>query len=102
MADNEFADGLAKEVAEGWPRDPPDVPDQIRWQASVSHLSRRPTERRSRDAAQWVASSPDLTKAQIPAPRGCRARKSLAGRYYQLLSGHARIGSFLHDRMTGP
>ena len=31
MADNEFADGLAKEVAEGWPRDTPDVPDQIRW-----------------------------------------------------------------------
>ena len=24
------------------------------------------------------------------------------GRYYQLLSGHAAIGSFLHDRMTGP
>ena len=28
-------------------------------------------------------------------------RKSLASRY-QLLSGHAAIGSFLHERMTGP
>ena len=31
-----------------------------------------------------------------------RARKSTAQRHYQLLSGHAAIGSFLHDRMTGP
>ena len=31
-----------------------------------------------------------------------RVRKSLAGHYYQLLSGHAAIGSFPHGRMTGP
>ena len=31
-----------------------------------------------------------------------KVRKSLASRYYQLLSGHAAIGSFLHERMTGP
>ena len=31
-----------------------------------------------------------------------RVRKSVAQRYYQLLSGHAAIGSFLHDRTTGP
>ena len=31
-----------------------------------------------------------------------KVRKSLAGRYYQLLSGHAAIGSFLHERMIGP
>ena len=30
-----------------------------------------------------------------------RVRKSTAQRYYQLLSGHVAIGSFLHDRMTG-
>ena len=29
-------------------------------------------------------------------------RKSVAQRYYQLLSGHAAMGAFLHDRMTGP
>ena len=29
-------------------------------------------------------------------------RKSLAGRYYQLLSGYAAIGSFLHERIAGP
>ena len=31
-----------------------------------------------------------------------KVQKSLAGRYYRLLSGHAAIGSFLHDRMTRP
>ena len=31
-----------------------------------------------------------------------RVRKSLAGRYYQLLSGHAAISSSLHEKMTGP
>ena len=31
-----------------------------------------------------------------------RVGKSLASRYYQLLSGHAAIGSFLHERVTGP
>ena len=30
-----------------------------------------------------------------------RVRKSLASRY-QLLSGHADIGSFLHEKVTGP
>ena len=31
-----------------------------------------------------------------------RVRNSTAQRYYQLLTGHAAIGSFLHDRMAGP
>ena len=30
-----------------------------------------------------------------------RVRKSLDGRYYQLISGYATLGSFLHERMTG-
>ena len=31
-----------------------------------------------------------------------RVRKSTAQRNCQLMTGHAAIGSFLHDRMTGP
>ena len=31
-----------------------------------------------------------------------KVRKATAQRYYQLLTGHAAIGSFLHNRMTGP
>ena len=51
---NEFADGLAEEAVEALPCDALVVPDQIRWQAGLSHLTRR-AERRSRDTAQWVA-----------------------------------------------
>ena len=31
-----------------------------------------------------------------------KVRKSTAQRYYRLLPSHVAIGSFLHDRMTGP
>ena len=43
---NEVADGMAKEAAAGQIYG---VPDQVRWQASLPHLSRRATERRSED-----------------------------------------------------
>lgn len=49
---NEFVNGLAKEAAEGRSHD---VPDEVRWQASLSHLSKRDTESRARDTAQWIA-----------------------------------------------
>ena len=70
----------------------------------VSHAS--PVSRPRTDPA--LGGLPRQARAQIPPPRGNRppqeqlrrARKSLAGRYYQLLTGHADIGSFLHERMT--
>ena len=31
-----------------------------------------------------------------------KVRKSVSSRYYHLLSEHAAIGSFLHERMSGP
>ena len=53
---------------------------------------------------------PCATRAKAPPPGGSglrrkalrRVRKPLVGRYYQLLSGHAAIGSFLHERVAGP
>lgn len=51
-ADNEEADRLAKEAAKGRAVE---VPDEIRWEVSLSYLSRRAAERESRDAAQWVS-----------------------------------------------
>ena len=45
---NEVADGMAKEAAAGQIYG---VPDQVRWQASLPHLSRRATERRSEDTS---------------------------------------------------
>ena len=51
---NELTDGLAKEEVEGPHRDFLDVPNQVRWQASLSYLTRRATAKRSRDMAQWA------------------------------------------------
>ena len=44
---NEYADGLAKEAAEG--SSPHGVPDEVGWQVSLSHLSKRASERRARE-----------------------------------------------------
>ena len=43
---NEYADGLAKEVAEG--SSPHGIPDEVGWQVSLSHLFKRASERRAR------------------------------------------------------
>ena len=48
---NEVGDGMAKWAAEDRTNG---VPDEIRWQASLSHLSRRATEGRARATSQWV------------------------------------------------
>ena len=48
---NEVADSFAKEAAENRTHD---VPDEIRWQTSLPHLSRRATEGRARATSQWV------------------------------------------------
>ena len=41
-------------------------------------------------------------EAQVFERERCGVRKSIAQRYYQLLSGHAATGAFLHERVTGP
>ena len=66
-------------------------------------------ERRSEATASWIRDHVRPERRYLP-PRGPglrkramrRVQKSTAQRYYQLLSGHAAIGSFLHDRMSGP
>ena len=106
MAGNEVVDGMAKEAAAGQVYG---VPDQVSWQASLPHLSRRATERRSEDTSRWIRDHVRPERRYVP-PGGTgfrkramrRVHKSVAQRYYQLLSGHAATGSFLHDRMTGP
>ena len=103
---NEIADGMAKEAAAGQTYG---APDQVRWEASLPHLSRRATERRSEDTSRWIREHVRPERRYVPlggsgfrrrAMR--RVRKSVAQRCYQLLSGHAATGSFLRDRMTGP
>ena len=101
---NEAADDFAKAAAEG--ADSGDaVPDEYRWETSLWHMTRVSTEARTRPTQEWIRSHvwPER-RYQPPQGRGVRrrmlrwVRKSLAGRYYQLLSGHASIGSFLHER----
>ena len=97
---------MAEEAAEDRAHD---VPDEIWWKTSLPHLSRRATEGRARAASQWVADHVRPERRYHP-PGGSgvrrrmlrRVRKSTAQRYYQLLSRHAAIGSFLHGRMAGP
>ena len=103
---NEVVDGMAKTAAGDTSHE---VPDQVRWQTSLPHLARRATERRTQATTQWVRDHvrPER-RYHPPGGSGLRRRmlrrvpKSVAQWYYQLLSGHAAIGSFLHDRMTGP
>ena len=103
---NEVADTFAKEAAGGRQYS---VEDRQLREASLTHLSRLAMERRSRATAQWISEHvrPER-RYRPPAGPGLRrealrrVRESLASRYYQLPSGHAAIGSFLHERMTGP
>ena len=103
---NEKADEMAKEAARSRRFD---VQDEVRWQASLPHLSRRATESRARATSQRIRDHVRPERGYRP-PGGTglrrkalrKVRKSTAQRYYQLLSDHAAIGSFLHGRMTGP
>ena len=73
------------------------------------HASPGEPQRRPSDTAQWIATHvPPERRHHPPGGSGLqrghlhRARKALASRFYQLLSGHAAIGLFLPERMTGP
>ena len=103
---NEVADQYAKEATGGQRHS---VPDELRWEASLSYLTPVATGNRSVATAQWASAHvrPER-RYSPPAGPGLRrkslhhVRKSLASLHYRLLSGHAAIGSFLHERMTGP
>ena len=103
---NGVADGMAKEAAAGQTHG---VPDQVRWQASLPHLARRATERRSGATTQWIRDHVRPKQSYTPPggpdfrKRGMRkARKSTAQRYYQLMSGHAGISSFCTTECQAP
>ena len=101
---NEKADEYAKTAA-----DPEGaVPDDYRWETSLTHMTRVATEARTRSTAQWIADhagTPDgSTALQRGGVSGADSSdkltpKTVAGRYYQLLSGHAAIGPCLKDKI---
>ena len=98
VSGNERADREAKAAAEG-ERDTADH-DYLR-QASLSHLTRVTTETRTNATSEWIRSHSGRHRRYRP-PRGGkmrkdlnRAPKELAGRFYQLLSGHAATAEHL-------
>ena len=105
---NEMADKFAKAAAEGTAPDSLSaVADRLRWETSLSHMARVSTEERSRAATQWISErlGDPRRKYRPPPGRGLRRKllrrvpKSIASRYYQLLSGHAAIGPYLKGRI---
>ena len=70
-------------------------------EVSLSHLTRKTTEARSKATAEWIRSHISKRRQYRP-PRGGKLRKTLSrtrkefvGRFYQLLSGHAAVADQL-------
>ena len=81
------------------------VSDELRWEASLSHMTRTAAEAKSHATAEWIASRVGARRYRPPPGRGLRrqhlrgVREELAGRFYQFPSGHAAIGSYLRDKI---
>ena len=105
---NERADRMARRAAEE--REGRAEPGYLS-EASLSYLTRVTTENRSNATAEWIRTRSGRHRRYRP-PRGGKmrkelgkARKELASRFYQLLSGHAatadhlqRVGQASSDR----
>lgn len=98
------ADEYPKAAAEG--DESSDVTDEYRWKTSLQHMTRVATEARPRATTQWIGDHVGPKKKYKP-PKGkglgrkllCQMPKSVSGRFYQLLSGHAAIGLYLRDKI---
>ena len=103
---NENADENAKAAAEG-KRPDSTVPDELRWETSLSHMTRVATVAQSGRTKQWISERLGDPRRKYRPPPGRvvmrkllrRTPKYIAGRYYQLLSGHAAIGPYLKDKI---
>jgi hypothetical protein len=122
---NEVADGKAKEAAklqhisaraEGRSsaqaamdptRESPTVASRPEaYNTTIAFLKRRVTEAKWRDSARWIKDRVDrqrmrtyiLSQRQTPDPLPAHTRKGIATRFYQLKTGHALIGTYLHWR----
>ena len=95
---NEQADALAMRAAEGG--EDRAEPAFI-LEASLAHLTRKVTEARSNATNRWIRDHSGRRSRYHP-PKGgkmrkvlAKTRKEIAGRFYQLLSGHAATGDHL-------
>ena len=96
---NKVADEYAKSATTD---DTPveEIPERYGDETSLSDMTRVATEARSREMAMWIsAHERAMRRYRPPSGRGLRrpqlrgVRKTLADRYYQLLSGHAATGT---------
>ena len=85
------------------------VPNDYRWEHSLSYMTRAFAETKNRTTAQWIADHVKPERKYSPPPgkdvrrkQLRRARKSVSGRYFQLMSGHAAIGPYLKDKIKKP
>ena len=68
----------------------------------MAHMTRVATETRSRATTDWITEHVRPGRRYRPPGKGVRrtqlrrVKKTLAGRYYQLLSGHAETGTHRH------
>ena len=94
-----MADQFAKDAATG--RAPGEgLPEGYAEETSLAHMTRVATEARSKRTTEWITAHVRSGRRYRPPPgKGVRrtqlrrVRKTLAGRYYQLLSGHAETGT---------
>ena len=99
---NEVADEWAREAA----RSAGDaVPRAYLGETSFAHMARAATEAKSTGMSRWIVGHVKRRHRYCPL-KGQKLRKELrherkafAGRYYQLLSGHAATGDYLCSRM---
>jgi hypothetical protein len=101
---NEVADEMAKEAAlSGFHGD--SESRSIEKRITMAYLKRQATEAKSRGTKGWIKERTDVRRAYIPRKKiGFRKelkgeRKSVASRYYQLLTGHALIAPFLKNKL---
>ena len=99
---NETADEWANEAA-GSTGDA--VPRAYLGEMSFAHMARTATEAKSTGVGEWIRSHVNCRRRYCQ-PKGEKLRKelrherkALAGRYYQLLSGHAATGDYLCNRV---
>ena len=79
------------------------LPEGYAEETSLAHMTRVATEARSKAMTDWITDHVRPGRRYRPPPgKGVRrtqlrrVKKTLAGRYYQLLSGHAETGSHRH------
>ena len=98
----EHADAVVKRAAGG---EEDRVDPECLGEASLSHLTRKTAEARSKTTREWVRDDVRKERRYRPLPRGKlrkglgKVRKELAGRFCQLLSGHAATA--VHLRRVG-